>query len=146
MHTHDVLIAGAGLVGSAMAIALGQAGLRVGLVDRLAPTPQLEGSFDGRVSAIADGSVRILTRLGVWAHLEDEAGPIWRIRVTDQHSPAKVEFRSEEAGEAPFGYMVENRALRQALFACLAELEPVEWLAPAEVEAAETSPEAEAAA
>src|SRR3546814_6138087 len=52
----EVLVAGGGMVGLALAVALAKAGLEVTVADRLDPSQQRDDAFDGRSSAIARGS------------------------------------------------------------------------------------------
>ena len=75
----DVVIAGAGLVGLALAPAHARAGLSVALVDR-APiaAPEYDPTtFDVRVYAISPGSAAFLRALGAWQLLPcDRVTPI----------------------------------------------------------------------
>ncbi|MBM9593711.1 FAD-dependent monooxygenase [Roseitranquillus sediminis] len=120
----DVLIAGGGLVGGTLALALTSAGLDVILID---PAPEAGGAgFDGRSSALALTSQRLLKALGVWARLADDAQPILQIKVTDGRageapSPFALEFDHAEIEEGPMGYMAENRHLRFAIASTVAE-------------------------
>ena len=56
----DVLIAGGGAVGSALACALADLPLRVVLVEAQQPQLLAQPSFDARVTALANGSQQIL--------------------------------------------------------------------------------------
>lgn len=114
----EIIIAGGGLVGNALAIALAQGGMLVAVIDPLPRAEQLAASFDGRTSAISSGSVRILTHLGVWPHIAPHAQPIHDIRVCDEDKPGFVHYSDADVGE-PFGYIVENYILRSALFKAL---------------------------
>ncbi len=114
----EILIAGGGLVGNALAIAAAQNGIAVTVVDPLPRAKQLDDSFDGRTSAIAQGSVRILERIGAWAHIAPHTQPIHDIRVCEGDKPGFVHYSDEEVGE-PFGYIVENAILRKGLFLAL---------------------------
>lgn len=114
----EILIAGGGLVGNALAIAAAQSGITVTVVDPLPRAKQLDDSFDGRTSAIAQGSVRILERIGAWQHIAPHAQPIHDIRVCEAEKPGFVHYSDEEVGE-PFGYIVENAILRKGLFLAL---------------------------
>ena len=60
----DVLIVGGGLVGGALAVALGGAGLTVAVVDQADPAALTASAYDGRASAIAYGSSRVLDTVG----------------------------------------------------------------------------------
>ncbi len=114
----EILIAGGGLVGNALAMATAQSGIAVTVVDPLPRAKQLDDSFDGRTSAIAQGSVRILERIGAWPHIAPHAQPIHDIRVCEADKPGFVHYSDEEVGE-PFGYIVENAILRKGLFLAL---------------------------
>lgn len=114
----EILIAGGGLVGNALAIAAAQVGIAVAVVDPLPRDKQLDASFDGRTSAIAQGSVRILEKLGAWQHIAPHAQPIHDIRVCEAEKPGFVHYSDQDVGE-PFGYIVENALLRRGLFLAL---------------------------
>lgn len=122
----DVMVAGAGYVGLATAVAIRQArpSLAVTIVDA---APAEVWKRDGRASAIAAAASRMLEQLGCWAAIAPEAEPITEMVVTDSRTadpvrPVFLTFDGEvEAGE-PFAHMVENRVLNGALRARAAEL------------------------
>lgn len=131
----EVLIVGGGLVGSTLAIALAQAGVDVVVIDTQDPRAGLDAGFDGRASAIALATQRVLASLGIWPPLEAQAAPIKNIRVSEGRSLFFLHYDHREAGDQPFGFMVENRNLRKALFHRLRELNAIRFLAPAVVTA-----------
>lgn len=114
----EIIMAGGGLVGNALAIALAQGGIRVTVIDPLPREQQVAAGFDGRTSAISSGSVRILNHLGVWKHMVPQAQPIHDIRVCDQDKPGFVHYSDKDVGE-PFGYILENQVIRRGLYAGL---------------------------
>jgi 2-octaprenyl-6-methoxyphenol hydroxylase len=130
----DVLIVGGGLVGLGLAAALGGAGVRVAVIDRETPSTVLDPVFDGRTSAIAQGSRRILEGIGVWQKAAADAEPILDIRVSESASLLFIHFDHQEVADArgaePLGHIVENRIIRKALFDRVAELDTVWLLAP----------------
>ncbi|MGO1119489.1 UbiH/UbiF/VisC/COQ6 family ubiquinone biosynthesis hydroxylase [Rhodovibrionaceae bacterium A322] len=133
-YSVEVAISGGGLVGLTLAISLAQAGISVLVVDAEDPEVALAEPFDGRSSAIAACSHRLLEATGVWERLE-AAAPILDIRVTDGQvgrgaSRFFLHYDSEELGEGPLGYIVENRLMRRALHARAAELDNLLLLAP----------------
>lgn len=111
----DIIIAGGGLVGNALAIALAQGGIRVTVIDPLPRAQQVATAFDGRTSAISSASVQILSHMGVWKHVAPHAQPIHDIRVCDQDKPGYVHYSDKDVGE-PFGYIVENNHIRRGLY------------------------------
>jgi len=136
----DVLIIGGGLVSGTLACALGGAGLDVVVVDRDDPGTALAAAFDGRASAIALASQRLLLGVGLWPDLEARAAPILDIRVADGSSPLSLHYDHRAVSDQPFGYMIENRDIRRALAERLAALATVRYLAPATVGDLDRSP------
>ncbi len=140
----DVAIVGGGMVGTTLAAALGGAGLTVAVIERADPTALADAGFDGRVSAIALGSANLLRAVGVLGRVA-EAEPIRDIRVSDGDARGRVSrnflhFDHRDMGDEPFGYMIENRLLRAALYQTLAGIDGVTVLAPGSVEALELGP------
>jgi 2-octaprenyl-6-methoxyphenol hydroxylase len=124
-HDVDVLIAGGGLNGTTLALALASGGLSVAIVDPAPPGSREEPEFDGRSYALALTSQRLLKVLGVWGKVAAHAQPILEIKVTDGRagegpSPFVLEFDHAEIEEGPMGYMMEDRFLRSALLDGLA--------------------------
>ncbi len=135
----DVLIVGGGPVGGTLACALSAAGMEVIAVDHADPAAGLDAGFDGRASSIALGSQRMLDALGLWAGMEPHAAPIRHIRVSEGGSPLFLHYDERDTGGPPFGYMVENRFIRKALFDRIPTLDTVRLLAPARVDGLERS-------
>lgn len=127
----EVLIVGGGLVGATLACALDAAGLASIVVDHADPAALIDAGFDGRASAVALASQRMFSSLGLWPAMAAEAAPILDIRVSEGGSPLYLHLNHHQMGEDPFGYMVENRVTRRALFERLPRLPSVRWLAPA---------------
>ena len=149
---HDIIIAGAGLAGAAFALAAAQGGLKVVMIDPQPFDLQLAPSFDGRSTAIAFSTFRMLDALGLGEALRPHACRMDRILVTDGRrpgaatrpaSPAFLRFDADEiggrTGGEPLGYMVENRRIRAAL-AKAVEATGLEVIAPASLAAVDAGP------
>ncbi len=129
----DTLIVGGGLVGGTLACALAAEGLRVAVVDAEHPETAARPTADGRVSAIALSSKRLLEAAGLWGDLARDAAPILDIRVAEGHTPFFLHYDSREVGGEPFGFMVENRNLRRAIARRIARERRIVLFAPARV-------------
>ncbi len=114
----DVLIAGAGPAGAALAGALSPLPLRVWLVD--AAPPPASGQPDRRALALGLGSQRILQGLGVWPALAARAAPIARLEVTENGWPGVTRMAAAEIGVPALGWVVGDLALQRALLARVA--------------------------
>jgi 2-octaprenyl-6-methoxyphenol hydroxylase len=122
----DVLVAGAGYVGLAVAVAIRSArpSLSVAVVDA---APAGVWQRDGRASAIAAAARRMLESLGAWDEIAPGAEPIVDMVVTDSRTtdpvrPTILTFGGEAEPGEPFAHMVENRALNGALRRLAGEL------------------------
>ena len=120
----DILIAGGGLNGPTLALALAQAGLSVTLVDARPAPARTEAGFDGRAYALALASRRLLAALGLWPALAPLSQPINRIVASDGRAgtgaaPFFLTFDSADLEEGPMGQMVEDRHLYAALLAAM---------------------------
>ncbi len=112
MERFDVLILGGGLVGLTTALALNAHGLTSLVVDPVDPETTLAAGFDGRASAIASASWRMLDAIGLADALRPHGCPIRRIEVRDGLSRDALDFTPADDA---LGTMVENRLLRRVL-------------------------------
>jgi 2-octaprenyl-6-methoxyphenol hydroxylase len=123
----DILIAGGGVAGLALALALRQAAgeaLAVRLHDP-ALSREATAPTGGRAYAIAAGARRMLATLGVWDAVAAEAQPILAMDITDStlDEPVRPLFLSfdgmaDAAGDGqgePFAHMVEEAPLAAAM-------------------------------
>ena len=128
----DVLISGGGLVGQALAIALSHHGLSSQIVDPADPVATIAPGFDGRASAIASAVWQMFGVLGLADRLAPQGCPIRAIKVSDGGQAGELDFVADADAPA-LGTMVENRQLRRALAAALAEAPLVRLFMPAKV-------------
>ncbi|MFZ3581622.1 UbiH/UbiF/VisC/COQ6 family ubiquinone biosynthesis hydroxylase [Loktanella sp. DJP18] len=125
MEQTDIIIVGGGLNGPVLALAAAQSGLRVTVIDAITPETHRMRDFDGRAYAIANGSMRLLRGIGIWAAVQADAQPMLDIKVSDGRagegaSPWMMHFDHAEIEEGPMGWLVEDRHLRAALLDALA--------------------------
>ena len=111
VHT-DILILGGGLVGLTLALALDKHGIATVVVDPADPAHTLSDKFDGRASAIASASWRMLEAIGIAEQLRPHGCPIRRIEVRDGLSKKALDFTPDDDA---LGTMVENCILRRVL-------------------------------
>lgn len=136
MLRSDVLISGGGLVGQALALALAHHGLSSQIVDPADPVATIAPGFDGRASAIASATWQMFEVLGIADRLAGHGCPIRAIKVGDgvpgQGRGGELDFVTAE-DSAALGTMIENRQLRLALAAALADAPLVRLHMPARV-------------
>lgn len=133
MQQYDLVIIGGGLVGGSLASALGGQGLRIALVEAVAPAVRAEPSYDERVIALAWGSRLILEGIGLWPQIAPEAVAIERVHVSDRGHFGFARLDRRDAGVEALGYVTPARLLAQAIDASLGRASGVDLLAPAKV-------------
>jgi 2-octaprenyl-6-methoxyphenol hydroxylase len=137
---HEVVIAGGGTAGLALACALTDAlgeDARIAVADRAPLGAASPG--DARAFALAAGSKRMLSTLGVWPAIAEHAQPVTAIDITDSSledafRPVLVSYDNTVDGGEPATYIVEHGRLHEALLAALGRRSSVVLLgnAPAE--------------
>ncbi|MGP9821257.1 FAD-dependent monooxygenase [Salinarimonas sp. NSM] len=125
-----IVVAGGGIVGLALALALKRAAPRAVDVTLADPALARDPASDRRAYAVAAASRRMLSALGVWAEIAGQAQEMREMVITDSHladpvRPVFLEFggegarpaaqRGEPPSEEPFAHMVESAVLARAL-------------------------------
>ncbi|WP_167332094.1 MULTISPECIES: 2-octaprenyl-3-methyl-6-methoxy-1,4-benzoquinol hydroxylase [Pseudomonas] len=115
----DLLIVGAGMVGSALALALQHSGLEILLLDgsplSIKPFDD-QSAFEPRVSALSMASQRILERVGAWQGISDRRlSPYSDMRVWDGSGTGQIHFSAASVHAEVLGHIVENRVVQDGL-------------------------------
>ncbi len=118
---YDIVIAGGGLVGASLAVALHGSGYRVAVVEPVPPQAESQPSFDDRQTALAPTSRRFFENLGLWEAIEAGASPIRRIHVSDRGHGGFTRLDAAEEGLPALGHVAPNRVLGAVLAPAMAE-------------------------
>ncbi len=129
---HHAVVVGAGLVGSATALALARAGLNVALVEPREPAAPAE-AWDIRVYAISPDSEALLESLGAWARLD--AARIQNVYRMDVHGDTSGELLLDAyaAGVPKLATILESGHLQHALWQAVKTHDNIEIICPANV-------------
>lgn len=140
-HDTDIIIAGGGLAGATLALALAKTlpQLRVTVVEAFPLSPDAlpdsyQPSYDARSTALAWGSRLIFEELGLWQRLSEHATPIRHIHVSDRGHFGATRLNAAEHQQEALGYVADNRWMGLCLMRELLQTHVV-WEAPAEVTA-----------
>ncbi len=129
----DIVVAGGGMVGASLVVALLPLGLRIALIESIPFGAASQPSFDERTTALSNGSRRILAGIGVWQDIADDASAIRRIHVSDRGRFGFARLDAREQGVEALGYVMPNRVLGAALWARLSASPACQIIAPARV-------------
>ena len=138
----DIVVVGAGMVGSLFTAALRDSGLRIALIDGQPPQkPAVSGPFEPRVSALTRASERMLHNLGVLEKLQDtRLCRFTDMDVWDADGTGHIHFRARELGEPHLGILLENRLLQWALTETASAADSVEFICPERLQSLERLP------
>lgn len=114
----DIIIVGAGMVGSAAALSLARQGYKITLIEASEIPQWSEDEYGLRVSAISAASERLLMDIGAWQKIaERRVSPYESMHVWDASGTASLDFNAADSGQACLGYIVENNLI----YTCLLE-------------------------
>lgn len=123
----DIVIAGGGMVGAALALALRDTGHRIALVEPVAPGDAGQPSYDDRGIALSLASERILRHVGVWDAIAADAAPIRGVHVTEAGRFGCMRMDAARLGLESLGHVVIARSLGRALWDAV---RAASWITP----------------
>jgi len=138
---YDIVIAGGGMIGTSLALALAPLGLRVAVVEAIARKEDQQPSFDDRSTALSRSTQRMFEAMGLWDAVVAAATPIASIHVSDKGRFGFSHLDAEEQGVEALGYVVINRVLGEVLQSNLSAAKNVDVFCPARIESIELGPE-----
>lgn len=134
----DLIIVGAGMVGSTLALALQYSGLTIKLIDAGPLESQafaIADPFEPRVSALSAASQRILERVGAWPGIVDRrVSPYTDMHVWDGSGTGQIHFSAASVHAEVLGHIVENRVVQDALLDALKNQDTIELMPDARLE------------
>ncbi len=138
----DVIIAGAGLVGSSFALALRSSGLRLALVESHAPACDDQAGYDDRIYALSPGTASFLDGSGVWQRLDSaRITPITEMQVYGDDGASRLDFSAYDCGLPELAFTAENRLLQHVMWQQLGAQQNLTLICPGECEAIEWAAE-----
>ena len=130
---YDIIIAGGGMVGTCLALALAPLDLRIAMIEAVDRRAVSQPSFDDRSTALSRSSQRMFTAMGLWQQIEAASTPIRTIHVSDKGRFGFSHIDATEQRVEALGYVVINRILGGVLQAALPKHGNVDVVCPARI-------------
>ena len=138
---YNIVIAGGGMIGTSLALALAPLGLRVAVVEAIPRKAAAQPSFDDRSTALSRSTQRMFEAMGLWPRIVAASTPIRSIHVSDQGRFGFSHIEADEQNVEALGYVVINRVLGAVLQDALDALGGVDVICPARISGIELAPE-----
>jgi len=130
---YDIIIAGGGMIGTCLALALAPLHFRVAVVEPVQRGATLQPSFDDRSTALSRSTQRMFRAMGLWPAIAAASTPINRIHVSDKGRFGFSHLDAEEQKVEALGYVVINRVLGGVLQERISDIDGLDWMSPARI-------------
>ena len=138
---YDIVIAGGGMVGSSLALALSPLPLRIAIVEPVPRTAAAQPSFDDRSTALSRSTQRMYEAMRLWDDIVVAATAVKRIHVSDKGRFGFSHIDAHEQQVEALGYVVINRVLGAVLQQALDQVPGLDILCPASIVGARFGPD-----
>jgi 2-octaprenyl-6-methoxyphenol hydroxylase len=126
----DMVIVGGGIVGTTLAAALKNSGLKIMLIEARSKEVTIQKT---QAYAFSPLSSRIYEGIGIWQDIFPYIGKYQHISLSDADYSQKVTFETKDLPGEHLGYVAQHNVVITALHKYLADCPNVTWLCPAEV-------------
>ncbi len=111
-HNYDLTIVGGGIVGTTLAVALKNVGLKIAIIEAQS---LITVTNRKRAYALSILSGKILQEMGVWQDIFPHIGTFKHIRLSDDLFPWIVKFKTDDLDTDYLGYVGEHPYILSAL-------------------------------
>lgn len=133
---YDIVIAGGGMIGSSLAVALAPLSLKIAVVETVARAAAEQPSFDDRSTALSRSSQRMFEAMGLWPDIVAASTPVRRIHVSDKGRFGFAHIDAAQQRVEALGYVVINRVLGKVLQESLTDIPGLDLYCPGSIVAA----------
>lgn len=129
-HDYDLVIAGGGLAGNCLALALKETGLKIAIIEANTRGQLHDSPAGDRALALAAGTVKMLEALDIWQGIDQAATAIKNIHISDQGHFGKTRLSAQKENVEALGYVITARDIEAHVAKLVADAN-IELICPA---------------
>ena len=120
---YEIIIVGGGVAGASLALLLGQAGMRICLLDKGSPSRMRSTDFfKGKTASLNLASIDLFKKMGIWERLDKHSKEFTNIEVWDSEGSSAITFNAKDISESKLGKVAHNNNILSSIFELLNKL------------------------
>ena len=97
---YEAIIVGGGVVGASLSLLLGQAGMKICLLDKGSPSKiQQTELFKGKTASLNLNSIDFFNKIGIWEKINLSSKEFTNIEVWDSEGSSKIIFNAKKINQ-----------------------------------------------
>lgn len=126
---YEAIIVGGGVAGASLALLLGQAGMRICLLDKGTPSRVHQSDlFKGKTASLNLASIDLFKKIGIWEKVDQHSKEFTNIEVWDSEGSSAITFNAQDISESKLGKIVHNNNILSSIFDLLLKLPNIDIL------------------
>ena len=126
---YEVIIVGGGVAGASLALLLGQAGMRICLLDKGTPSRvHPTDLFKGKTASLNLASIDLFKKMGIWEKVDQHSEEFTNIEVWDSEGSSTITFNAQDISESKLGKVAHNNNILSSIFELLNNLPTIDLL------------------
>ena len=124
---YEAIIVGGGVTGASLSLLLGQAGMKICLLDKGTPSSiKQDNFFRGKTASLNLASIDLFKKMGIWEKVSQTSKEFTNIEVWDSEGSSSITFDAKDILESRLGKVAHNNNLLRSIFDLLDELPNVD--------------------
>ena len=124
---YEAIIVGGGVTGASLSLLLGQAGMKICLLDKGTPSSiKQDNFFRGKTASLNLASIDLFKKMGIWEKVSQTSKEFTNIEVWDSEGSSNITFDAKDILESRLGKVAHNNNLLRSIFDLLDELPNVD--------------------
>ena len=126
---YEAIIVGGGVTGASLALLLGQAGMRICLLDKGFPSRVHQTDlFKGKTASLNLASIELFKKMGIWERVDQYSKEFTNIEVWDAEGSSAITFNAQDISESKLGKVAHNNNILSSIFDLFHKLSNIDIL------------------